>query len=535
MRITILDTTLRDGTQGESVSFTVDDKLAIALKLDELGIDYVEGGWPGSNPRDKEFFARAGELDLKHARLTAFGSTRFAKNRIDRDPNVRALVDAGTPVITVFGKTWDLHTQRALNITEEENLSLISETVRFLKDNGKEVIFDAEHFFDGYIGNPAFALRALEAARSSGADILCLCDTNGGTVTDRISEIVAEVRKRFDGTLGIHAHNDSECAVANTLAAVAQGVTHVQGCINGYGERCGNANLCSVIPNLELKLGHSTIGADKLASLSSTARFIAELANLPLRNDQPYVGHSAFAHKGGVHVSAVLRESSTYEHIAPGAVGNRQRVLLSDLSGRANILYKLKQHGVADLLSEDARRELLERIKHLEFLGYELEAAEGTFELLVREALHPNVKFFDLVSFEVLTKMDDDNESRTSASVMFKAQGGVHSATAQGHGPVHALDICVRKCLSAIYPSITNVRLTDYKVRVLEPRKGTAARVRVLIEWSDHRRSWTTVGVSDNVIEASWRAMIDAIRLELMRAQKEDDIERAVVDYCWGV
>jgi len=305
--------------------------------------------------------------------------------------------------------------------------------------------------------------------------------------------------------------------------------------MNGYGERCGNANLCSVIPNLELKLGHSTIGADKLASLSATARFIAELANLPLRNDQPYVGHSAFAHKGGVHVSAVLRESSTYEHIVPGAVGNRQRVLLSDLSGRANILYKLKQHGVADLLSEDARRELLERIKHLEFLGYELEAAEGTFELLVREALHPNVKFFDLVSFEVSTKMDNENESRTSASVMFKAQGGVHSATAQGHGPVHALDICVRKCLSAIYPSITNVRLTDYKVRVLEPRKGTAARVRVLIEWSDHRRSWTTVGVSDNVIEASWHAMIDAIRLELMRAQTEDNIEKAVVDYCWGV
>ncbi len=536
MKITTLDTTLRDGTQGEAVSFTVDDKLAIALKLDELGIDYIEGGWPGSNPRDKDFFTRARDLNLKHARLTAFGSTRFAKNRVDQDPNVRALVDAGTPVISIFGKTWELHTQRALNITEEQNLKLISETVQFLKDHGKEVIFDAEHFFDGFTGSPAFALRALEAAKNAGADILCLCDTNGGTITQRVIEIVAEVRKRFDGTLGIHTHNDSECAVANTIAAVEQGVTHVQGCMNGYGERCGNANLCSVIPNLELKLGHTVLGPERLASLTSVAHFVAELANLPLRNEQPFVGHSAFAHKGGVHVAAVLRDAATYEHIQPALVGNRQRVLLSDLSGRGNILYKLKQHGIADRLSEDARRELLERIKHLEFLGYELEAAEGTFELLVREALHPGVKFFELINFEVATKMDDDNESRTTATVTLKAQESVHSATAQGHGPVHALDLCVRKCISAVYPSIANVRLTDYKVRVLEPKKGSAAKVRVLIEWSDHRRSWTTVGVSDNVIEASWRAMLDALRLELMRLnEKDDSLEKAVEDYCWGV
>jgi len=536
MKITTLDTTLRDGTQGEAISFTVDDKLAIALKLDELGIEYIEGGWPGSNPRDKDFFTRARELHLKHARLTAFGSTRFAKNRVDRDPNVRALVDAGTPVVSIFGKTWDLHTKRALNISEDENIKLISETVRFLKDNGKEVIFDAEHFFDGYIGNQAFALRALEAASAAGADILCLCDTNGGNLTHRIIEIVAEVRKRFDGVLGIHAHNDAECAVANTVAAVEQGVTHIQGCMNGYGERCGNANLCSIIPNLELKLGHTVIGPEKLASIPSVARFVAGLANLPLRNDQAYVGHSAFAHKGGVHVAAVLRDAATYEHVPPAVVGNRQRVLLSDLSGRGNILYKLKQHGVADLLNEDARRELLERIKHLEFLGYELEAAEGTFELLVREALRPGVKFFELDNLEVATRMEDDNESSTTATVTLKAQDGVHSATAHGNGPVHALDLCLRKCLSAVYPSIANVRLTDYKVRVLEPKKATAAKVRVLIEWSDHRRNWTTVGVSDNVIEASWRAMLDAIRLELMRlAEKDDSIERAVEDYCWGV
>ncbi len=536
MKISTLDTTLRDGTQGEAVSFTVDDKIAIALKLDELGIDYIEGGWPGSNPRDKDFFARAKGLKLRHSRLTAFGSTRFAKNRIDRDPNVTALLEAATPVISIFGKTWDLHTRRALNITEEENLKLISETVRHLKEHGREVIFDAEHFFDGYSGNPAFALRALEAAKEAGADILCLCDTNGGMLTGKIVEIVAEVRKRFDGVLGIHAHNDSECAVANTVAAVEQGVTHIQGCMNGYGERCGNANLCSVIANLELKLGHTVIGAEKLAGLASIARYIAELANLPLPGDQPYVGHSAFAHKGGVHVSAVLRDAATYEHVNPSTVGNRQRVLLSDLSGRGNILYKLKQHGITDRLSEEARRELLERIKHMEYNGYELEAAEGTFELLVREALRPGVTFFELVSSEVMTRMEDDLDSNTTATVVIKAQDGIHTATGTGNGPVHALDLCLRKCLSALYPTIADVRLTDYKVRVLEPKRGTAAKVRVLIEWSDHRRSWATVGVSDNVVEASWRAMVDAIRLELMRLTEVDDtVTKAVEDYCWGV
>jgi len=536
MRIFTLDTTLRDGTQGEAVSFTVDDKLAIAQKLDDLGIDYIEGGWPGSNRRDKEFFARAGDLKLKHARLTAFCSTRFAKNRIDRDLNVRALLEAGTAAIAIFGKTWDLHTRRALGISEEENLKLISETVRYLKDHGKEVIFDAEHFFDGYYSNQAFALRALEAAQQAGADVLCLCDTNGGATTGRVAEAVAEVRRRFGGVLGIHTHNDADLAVANTLAAVEQGAAHVQGTINGYGERCGNANLCSVIPNLELKLGHTTIGPEKLPTLAAVARFVAELANLPVRGDQPYVGRSAFAHKGGVHVSAVLKEAATYEHVPPAAVGNRQRVLLSDLSGRANILYKLKQHGIADRLSEEARRELLERIKHLEFSGYELEAAEGTFELLVRQTLHPGLHFFEVVGFEVSTKVDGNTPPRSTATVTVETQHGVHSATASGHGPVNALDLCLRRCLAPLYPSITDVRLTDYKVRVLDSRMGSAAKVRVLIEWTDHRRSWSTVGVSDNIIEASWRAMVDAIRLELMRLMEKDEtVEKAVEDYCWGV
>jgi 2-isopropylmalate synthase len=532
MRIQTFDTTLRDGTQGEAVSFSVEDKLVIARKLDELGIDYIEGGWPGSNPKDREFFLRAREFELKHARLTAFASTRFAKNPVDRDPNVRSLLEAETPAVSIFGKSWELHVRRALGITEQENLTLISETVGYLKEHGREVIYDAEHFFDAYNADPDFALRTLEAAKLAGADVLVLCDTNGGTLTHRLVEIVSDVRKRFDGVLGIHPHNDSDVAVANAIAAIEAGCTHVQGCLNGYGERCGNANLASVIANLELKLGHTTIGRENLANLSATARFIAELANLPLRNDQPFVGRSAFAHKGGIHVSAVLKDASTYEHVRPESVGNRQRVLLSDLSGRGNVAYKLNQHGLADRLDAEGRRQLLDRIKDLEYQGYELEAAEGTFELLVREALHPGLSLFEVVGYDVTTRMIGG----TSATVTLMVNDAVHTATASGHGPMNALDVCLRQCLSTIYPKISDVRLTDYKVRVLEPKKGTAAKVRVLVEWSDHRRSWATVGVSDNVIEASWRALLDAIRLELMRLTERDEtIDRVVEDYCWGV
>lgn len=536
MRIFTLDTTLRDGSQGEAVSFSVDDKLLIAQKLDELGIDYVEGGWPGSNPKDKEFFERAQSLEWKHARLTAFGSTRLARNPVGEDRNVQQLLAAGTPAVAIFGKSWDLHVRVALGVTEDENLALIRDTVAFLKQHGKEVIYDAEHFFDGYAANAAFALRTLEAARNAGADVLCLCDTNGGTLTGRLAAVVSEVRRRFDGVVGIHAHNDSGVAVANSLAAVEAGATHVQGCLNGYGERCGNANLASVIANLELKLGHSSISAEKLPALTSACRFIAELANMPLRRDQPFVGQSAFAHKAGVHVSAVLRNSATYEHVPPDSVGNRQRVLVSDLSGRGNVLYKLGQHGLANRLSEEGRRDLLERIKEMEYLGYELEAAEGTFELLVRQALRPGLKLFEVERYEVSLKSSPIGGTRATATVNLTAQDGVHSATASGHGPLHALDLCLRRCLSALYPQLATVRLTDYKVRVLDSKKGTAAKVRVLIEWSDHRRSWTTVGVSDDVIEASWNALLDAMRLELMRITETDgSIDRAVEDYCWGV
>jgi 2-isopropylmalate synthase len=530
MKIYTFDTTLRDGTQGELVSFSVDDKLLIVRQLDELGIDYIEGGWPGSNPKDKEFFRRAVDLKLGHAKVTAFGSTRLARNPVHEDRNVRALVEANTPVISIFGKSWDLHVKRALGISNELNLTLISDTVRFLKQHGKELVYDAEHFFDGYRANSDYALRTLEAAKTSGADVLCLCDTNGGTLPSRLAEIVQQVRRRFDGVIGIHPHNDSELAVANALAAVEAGATHVQGCLNGYGERTGNANLASVIANLELKMGHQTIGPEKLTTLASACRFIAELANLPLPNAQPFVGRSAFAHKGGIHVSAVLKDSATYEHIKPETVGNRQRVLVSDLSGRGNVLVKLDQHGMAGRLDEKARAELLERIKQMEYDGYELEAAEGAFELLVREALNPGLHLFDVDSYEVSTRADGaSGESLSEASVTLRAQDGVHSATATGHGPFDALHECLRKCLSKLYPEIAGVRLTDYKVRVLDSRKGTAAKVRVLIEWSDRHRSWSTAGVSDNVIAASWKALVDAIRLELMRLMESKSPSEAAL------
>jgi len=531
MRIFTFDTTLRDGTQGEAVSLSSEDKLLVAHRLDELGIDYIEGGWPGSNPKDKDFFARAKSITFRHARLTAFGSTRMARNKVEEDPSVNALIEADTPVVCIFGKSSEFHVHRALGITEEENLALISDTVRYLKAHGKEVIYDAEHFFDGYKASRDFTLRTLEAAKKAGADTLTLCDTNGGTMTTRLAEICADVRKNFDGILGIHSHNDCEMAVSNALAAVEQGFTHVQGCMNGYGERCGNANLTTIIASLELKMDHQTIGKEKLAHLTSVARFVAELANMPMRNDQAYVGHSAFAHKGGVHVNAVLKDSATYEHINPKLVGNRQRVLLSDLSGKGSILYKLKQHGLEDRLDDSARRELLDRIKQLEFQGYELEAAEGTFELLVREALRPGLQLFEVVNYEVITR-----SASSTANVTLKVQDNVLTASATGNGPVNALDLALRQCLSTLYPAIAGVRLTDYKVRVIDFKKGTAARVRVLIEWSDHKRSWATVGVSENVIEASWFALSDAMRLELMRLNEQDpNVQKAVEDYCWGV
>jgi 2-isopropylmalate synthase len=534
MLIQTFDTTLRDGSQGEAVSFSVEDKILITQKLDELGIDYIEGGWPGSNPKDREFFAKAKDLRLSHAKLTAFGSTRFAKNPVEEDRNVRELVEAGTPVVAIFGKTWDLHVHRALGITLEENLVLISDTVGYLKAHGKEVVYDAEHFFDGYVHNQEYALQTLAAAAKAGADVLCLCDTNGGTLTDDVARIVADVRSKFEGTIGIHVHNDSDVAVANTLAAVKAGVTHVQGCMNGYGERCGNANLASVIANLELKLGHQTIGPDKLQKLTSTARYIAELANLQMPRGQAYVGPSAFAHKGGIHVSAVLKDSTTYEHISPELVGNRQRVLVSDQSGRSNVDYLLREYDdLANRLDNDARRRLVDRVKNAEHQGYDLEAGNGTFELYIRQELYPGIQFFEVQGYEVMIVGGRAKSTRATATVSIGTRTGDQIETAHGHGPVHALDICLRKCLSAL-PGVADVRLNDYKVRVLDTNHGTDSKVRVLVEWSDGKRSWSTVGVSEDVIEASWEALVTALQLELMRLLETDSsADKVVAEFCW--
>lgn len=527
MRVSVYDTTLRDGTQGEAVNFSVDDKIRIARKLDDFGVDYIEGGWPGSNPRDRDFFEAAKSLKLPHAKMAAFGSTRHAKNRVEDDENVRLLLESATPVVTIFGKSWLLHVKRALRVSPDVNLAMIGDTVRYIREQGRELIYDAEHFFDGYKDDPAYALRTLEAAAGAGAAALVLCDTNGGTMPHELSEIVADVRKRFDGILGIHTHNDSEVAVANALAAVELGCTHVQGTMNGYGERCGNSNLVAVIANLELKLGHTCVGREKLAQLAKLANFIADTANLQVPNGAAYVGRSAFAHKGGIHVSAVLRDVATYEHVEPEAVGNRRRVLVSDLSGRSNIFFKLEEKGWGEKLDDGARKALLERIKEMENDGYEIEAAEGSFELLVRETLEPDHFFFDLEKMTVSTEKKANERTQHKVEMIVRSPKGQHWAeTSSEGGPFDAMAKCLRQCLSDVYPQALGVRLTDYKVRVLDANKGTASKVRVLVTWTDHKESWTTVGVSDDVLEASWVALCDSLRLELLRLRESQQAEK---------
>jgi 2-isopropylmalate synthase len=523
MRIAIYDTTLRDGTQGENINFSVEDKIRIARRLDEFGVDYIEGGWPGSNPRDRDFFEEAKSLKLNHAKMAAFGSTRHAKNKTEDDPNLRFLLESETPIVTIFGKSWNLHTERALRVTEEQNLDMIGSTVAYLKSNGREVIYDAEHFFDGYKGSREFAMKTLDAAAKAGADILVLCDTNGGTMPAEVAEMVADVLKTFGGIIGIHTHNDSEVAVANAITAIELGCSHIQGTVNGYGERCGNSNLMPLIANLQLKLGHECVSDENLKKLTKLANFVADTANLQVPNGQAYVGRSAFAHKGGIHVSAVLRDATTYEHVAPEAVGNRRRVLVSDLSGRANIFYKLEEKGWSENLDDDARKTLLERIKEMENEGYELEAAEGSFELLIREVVQPDHFLFDLEKMSVHTEKKGGEQTQHKVEMVVKTRDGQRWAeeTSEG-GPFDAMATALRKCLSEPYPQIQNVRLTDYKVRVLDGHKGTAAKVRVLVTWSDGEDTWTTVGVSDDVLEASWNALCDSLKLELLRLKEAD-------------
>jgi 2-isopropylmalate synthase len=521
-QIQIYDTTLRDGSQAEDVSFTLEDKLRIAARLDEFGAAYVEGGWPGSNPRDEAFFREAKRLSLRHARIAAFGSTRRANIKASHDANIAMLLRAETPVITIFGKTWDLHVRDDLRISKTANLEVIHDTVSFLKHRVDEVIFDAEHFFDGFGANPEFALECVQAAGDAGADLICLCDTNGGRLPDQIALGVDAVKAAVSAPIGIHCHNDSDLAVANSLIAVQHGAVQVQGTINGIGERCGNVNLCSVIADLQLKMGCRVVSSVQLRHLQELSRFVYELANIEPNKRQPYVGVSAFAHKGGVHVAAVQKNALTYEHIDPTLVGNHQRVLVSDLSGRGNIVYKAQEFGI-DLDSADLNvRRVLSDLKALEHEGFQFEGAEASFELLLQKGLNGRVRHFRLIGFRVIDeKRSEEEEPLAEATIMIEGpDGSVEHTAAQGNGPVNALDKALRKALVKFYPQIDDMKLLDYKVRVLSSGGGTSATVRVLIESGDEHERWGTVGVSHNVIEASWQALVDSMEYKLYKDEK---------------
>jgi len=520
-QIKLYDTTLRDGTQAEDVSFLVADKIRIAQLLDELGIHYIEGGWPGSNPKDIAFFKDIKKVALKQAKIAAFGSTRRAKTTPDKDNNIRTLVQAAPDAVTIFGKTWDFHVHEALRISLEENLELIYDSLAYLKQHVGEVIYDAEHFFDGYKANPEYALKTLQAAQQAGADCIVLCDTNGGTLPHELQAIIDQVKLAVSTPLGIHTHNDSECAVANSLTAVAHGIVHVQGTINGFGERCGNANLCSIIPSLQLKMGKDCVDEKQLKRLRQVSRTIYEMANLVPNKHQAYVGNSAFAHKGGVHVSAIQRHPETYEHIRPELVGNCTRVLVSDLSGRSNILAKAEEFNINLDSKDPVTLEILEKIKDLENQGFQFEGAEASFELLMRRALGTLRNFFSVIGFRVIdTKRHEDEKPVSEATVQVKVGGRIEHTAAEGNGPVNALDNALRKALENFYPRLREIRLFDYKVRVLPAGKGTASVTRVLIESGDKDSRWGTVGVSDNIIDASYHALVDALQYKLIKDQE---------------
>lgn len=530
--VELYDTTLRDGCQAEDISFTVEDKLRIAERLDDFGVKYIEGGWPGSNPRDEAFFREAKRLRLKQASIAAFGSTCRAGFRPQQDPIFRKLLQAETPVVTIFGKTWDLHVREDLRIPLMANLDLIYESIAYLKRHVDTVIFDAEHFFDGFRANPEFALECCRVAAEAGADWVCLCETNGGRMPDEVAAGVDAVRAAIATPLGIHCHNDSELAVANSLIAVQHGVRHVQGTINGIGERCGNANLCSIVANLQLKMGYRVVAPAQLRQLRELSHFVWELANLEPNKRQPYVGLSAFAHKGGVHVAAVQKNAQTYEHIDPSLVGNRQRVLVSDLSGKGNILYKAKEFGL-DLESlKPSVRRVLQEVKELESRGFQFEGAEASFELLLQKGLNgKRTRHFRLIGFRVIDeKRTEDEPPLSEATIMIEGPDGeVEHTAAQGNGPVNALDNALRKALRKFYPEIDEVQLLDYKVRVLGGGEGTKATVRVLIESGDGKDRWGTVGVSHNVIEASWQALVDSIDYKLYKDRKQKKRPRTPV------
>lgn len=526
--IEIYDTTLRDGTQSEDFNLSVDDKVKITQELDTLGIDFVEGGWPGSNPVSVDYFRRMREIDLKHTLLTAFGSTHHFQKRPEDDPNLAALLDAATPVVTIFGKTWDIHVHDALKIELEDNLLIIEQTLKYLRPQVKHLIYDAEHFFDGFKNNKDYALATLARAVSGGAETLVLCDTNGGTLPGELEPIIKEVQRfvtdldlEREVKLGIHSHNDAECAVANALLAISLGVDHVQGTINGYGERCGNANLTSIIPAIIFKMGLDCEVNRNIDQLYGVSRFVDELANLQPNRFQAYVGESAFAHKGGIHVSAVERNPLTYEHVQPEKVGNIRRILISDQSGRSNILHKAERWGLNIAPNDPVLASIIKELKDLENLGYQYEGAEASFELLMHKCLGMQRKYFEFKGFRVMNnKYRMDKPPLTEATIRLSVGGDEVHTAAMGDGPVNAVDRAMRKALTPFYPCLQEMELVDYKVRVLTGEKGTEAKVRVLIESRDRNSSWGTVGVSVNIIEASWQALVDGINYKLMKEYK---------------
>ena len=520
-QIRIYDTTLRDGTQGEGVSFSMEDKVRLATRLDALGIHYIEGGWPGSNPKDLRFFHRMQDVMLKGAKLAAFSMTRRAGGVPESDANMQAILQSGAPVATIVGKSWDFHVTDALETTLPENLAMIGDSIAWLVPKMDEVIYDAEHFFDGFRANREYALATLKAADAAGARWLVLCDTNGGTLPAELVQILREVKRQVRAPLGIHVHNDAECAVANSLAAVQEGVDHVQGTINGFGERCGNANLVSIIPTLMLKMGLDCLPEAHLHELRELSRFTSELANRKPWAAQPYVGDSAFAHKGGMHVSAVLKHPETYEHIVPESVGNHRRVLVSELAGKSNILFKAREYGIdLDRETPDSRR-ILDQLKALEDQGFQFEGAEASFELLMERALGRHRPYFELDAYRVIVEEQNaTHEPVAEATVRVRVKGMLEHTAAAGNGPVDALDHALRKALEEFYPNLREMKLLDYKVRILDESKGTAAKTRVLVTSGDGRETWGTVGVADNIIEASWQALVDSIEYKLRADQK---------------
>ena len=519
-KIFLYDTTMRDGAQTEGILLSVEDKLQITEKLDALAVPYIEGGWPMSNPKEMEFFKRVAKQKLKHSVITAFGSTRKAGSAASKDPQIKSLLDSGARVVTLFGKSWDLHVTDVVKVPLEENLRMIEDSVSYLKKQGVEVMYDAEHFFDGYQANPEYALKTLEAAAAGGAGTLILCDTNGGSLPSAVTRVIQAVRERLDAPLGIHCHNDAELAVANSVAAVEAGVRQVQGCINGYGERCGNANLCSIIPILQLKMGYACLPADRLKTLTEVAHVVAEICNMRPDDHQPFVGPSAFAHKGGVHINAVLKVAKSYEHIDPALVGNRQRLLISEMGGKTTILARAKTLKLDTEADAEKAKGFLKTVQDLEQKGYHFEAAEGSLELLMQKAYKRFKDSFHLEKFSVLVEKSPDGSLNSQATIKVRVDGKSEHRVAEGDGPVNALDNALRKALLGFYPSLAEMHLVDFKVRVLESQQGTAARVRVLIQSQDSKDSWWTIGVSENIIEASWQALVDSVEYKLLKDRK---------------